>query len=428
MGGQFMSTRVNTQVTDGPLKQQKERPLLQLLKNRQFLFLWIASTLSGLALSIYLITESWYVVKGIKLESWLGIIMMMTTIPRVLLMSIGGVLADRLKRSHVLFYSNVIRGVFIFGMVLLLSHSLLTISLLCLFAFSYGILDAFFWPASNSFIPLIVEKHHITRANSFVQTTNQFSLMVGPALAGFIIKYDSFEGAFATAAVLLVLSGILVRSMKEKEKEVKQATKKAFFRELKEGFVYIKGVPYLLTVMWSSVVVNLFLVGPTNIGLPIIVNKVLKGNVLDLSYLETSLAVGMCVGALLTGIVNFKRKRGVLSLTLVGVLGLTNAFLSQMHSLYFGIGIIALSGLCLAISNIVSPSLSQELIEPKMMGRVQSLMSTASMGFTPLSYALVSVLLSAHISVQLIMLISCGVMSLFCFICLWKVKVVWEVD
>jgi MFS transporter, DHA3 family, macrolide efflux protein len=423
-----MSTRPNIRMKKNQMTNQKVRPIIVLLQNRQFLFLWVASTLSGLALSIYLISESWFVVKGLKLESWLGIVMMMTTIPRVLLMSIGGVLADRLKRSHVLFYSSLIRGVLIFGMILLLGHSLLTVSLLSVFAFSYGILDAFFWPSSNSFIPLIVEKQHITRANSFIQTTNQFSLMVGPAIAGFIIRFGSFEGAFATSAGLLVLSGVLVRFMKEPEKEEKKAVRKSMMKDLKAGFVYIKGVPYLLTVMCTSVIVNLFLVGPVNIGLPIIVNKVLNGNVLDLSYLETSIAIGMFFGALITGIVNFKRKRGVISLTLVGILGITNALLSQMTSLYYGIGVIALSGICLAISNIVGPSLSQELIEPKMMGRVQSLMSTASMGFTPLSFALVSFLLSMGVSIQLVMLISCGVMSLFCFACLWKVKVVWEVD
>jgi DHA3 family macrolide efflux protein-like MFS transporter len=423
-----MSIRSNVKIKEKSLTNQKARPILNLLQNQHFLFLWVASTFSGLALSIYLITESWFVVKGLKLESWLGIVMMMTTIPRVLLMSIGGVIADRFKRSHVLFYSNIIRGLFIFGMVLLLGHHFLNVWLLSVFAFSYGILDAFFWPSSNSFIPLIVEKQHITRANSFIQTTNQFSLMIGPAIAGFIIKFGSFQSSFGAAAGLLIISGILVRFMKENGYEERKSAKKSLSKDLKEGFIYIKGVPYLLTVMCTSVVVNLFLVGPTNIGLPIIVNKILNGNVMDLSYLETSLAIGMFLGALITGIVNFKRKRGVISLTLVGILGLTTALLSQMTSLYFGICVLALSGICLAISNIIGPSLSQELIEPKMMGRVQSLMSTASMGFTPLSYAVVSVLLSAGVSIQLVMLISCGAMSIFCFTCLWKMKVVWEVD
>ncbi len=403
-----------------------------LLKNRQFLFLWVATTLTGLAFSMYLITESWFVVRGLNHEAWLGIVMIATTIPRILLMSLGGVLADRFKRSYILCFSTVSRGILISVMVVLLIQNHLSIYLLLGFACCFGLLDAFFWPSSNSFIPLIVRKENITRANSFIQTSSQFSLMVGPAIAGFVIKFGSFQGAFGTSAVLLIVSGLIVIGMREvkgAEGEVEMKKKKAsVFQDLKEGLMYVKGMPYILLSMFTSVTVNLFLTGPVNVGLPILVAKVLKGDVLDLSYLETTLSLGMFVGAIITGLVNFKRRRSVISLVLVGILGISCALLSQMTSIWYGIAVILIAGVALGISEIVAPSLAQELIEPKMMGRVQSLMSTASMGFTPISYALVSVLISIGVSIQPIMLISCLIMSLFCFVVLWKVKLVWEVD
>ncbi|MBM6617168.1 MFS transporter [Bacillus suaedaesalsae] len=404
-------------------------PAESILRNKKFLFLWIATAFTGLSLSMYLISETWFVVNRLKQDSWLGIVMMITTIPRILLMAVGGVVADKLSRSQTMFLSNFTRGLLVAGLVVLLLTDVLNVWLLLVFAFFFGVLDAFFWPASNSFIPMIVQKSQITRANSIIQTTSQLTLMIGPALAGFIIKFYSFAGAFGTAAILLIVSSLIMKSMKEESIEKGDLLNSSNLKaDLKEGIRYVKGMPFLLTVMSTSIIVNFLLVGPINIGLPLLVEHTLKGDILDLSYLESSLAIGMFAGAIITGVVNFKKKRAIMSLSLIAILGVLNGLLSQMTFLWYGIAIMVIAGICLAISNIISPSLTQELVEPAMMGRVQSLMATAAMGFTPLSFAFVSALLSFGVTIQVIMLISSLLMTLFVFFVLWRVKIVWTID
>ncbi len=82
---------------------------MSLFKNRAFLFLWLSSTSSFLALSTYLFAEQWYVIRSLGQESALGIVMMVTLIPRVLLMTVGGVWADRFKRSKIMLVSSFTR-------------------------------------------------------------------------------------------------------------------------------------------------------------------------------------------------------------------------------------------------------------------------------------------------------------------------------
>ena len=60
---------------------------------------------------------------------------------------------------------------------------------------------AFYWPTSQSLIPSLVSKEQLTRANSLIQTTQQFSVVVGPILAGWILVYGSYEGLFFYSAV-----------------------------------------------------------------------------------------------------------------------------------------------------------------------------------------------------------------------------------
>ncbi|WHY73600.1 MFS transporter [Fictibacillus enclensis] len=400
-----------------------------LLSNRQFLFLWIASIFTGLSFSIYLISETWFVLQALKAPSKLGIIMMLTTIPRVLLMSVGGVMADRIKRSHVIMITNSTRGLLVLGLALLILNSSMNLYLLGVFALLFGVLDAFFWPANQSMLPTLVKKEQIVRANSLVQTTNQLSLLTGPVIAGFMIKFGSFFGVFVCTSVLLFCSSILIGQIRYPDHpSTDNKQKEPVFRQLKEGIVYVKTVPYLLLTMATSIFVNLLLVGPLNIGLPLMVDQHLKGDVLSLSYLESSLALGMVAGAFLTGILNIKRKRPIISLSLIAVLSFLNIFLSQMTALWHGIILLSLAGVCLSISNIIAPSLVQEMTEKRMMGRVQSLMSTASMGFIPLSFALVSALLSSGLSIDMIILYSSIALTAFVLTVLWRSKTIRTID
>lgn len=60
---------------------------VHLLQNRTFLFLWLSSTFSFLALSTYLFAEQWYIIRVLNQEAALGIVLMVTMIPRVVLMT-----------------------------------------------------------------------------------------------------------------------------------------------------------------------------------------------------------------------------------------------------------------------------------------------------------------------------------------------------
>jgi DHA3 family macrolide efflux protein-like MFS transporter len=396
--------------------------------NTRFLVLWLCSGLTSLAFSVYLLSESWYVVQKLDLEVWLGIVLMVTTIPRVLLMMVGGVLADRLTRSKILSVLNISRGVMIAAMVVLLSFNALSIWGLLGFALFFGILDGFFWPANGSLLPNLVEKDQLVRGNSIIQTTNQLCFLLGPALAGVLLKFASYEVAFGVSGALLLAGGIVIRSIRETPAARDDKKNSKLMLELKEGIAYIKSFPFMLTLMGMAIIVNLLLAGPLNAGLPILVKTMLNGDVLALSYLECSFALGLTAGAVMVGIMNIKRKRGVLAMGLIVLLGIATGSLSQIVFLWQGIALMFAAGFFLSFSNILTSSLIQQMVRPEMMGRVQGVLSTASMGFIPISYALVSVLLSIGISISTLLLVSCTIMVVYVLSILAKVKVVWTTD
>lgn len=411
----------------GKINKTVTRPsAFSLLKNRSFFFLWISGGLSSAALTIYLLTESWYVVSGLNRQDLLGIVMMLTMIPRVILMLFGGVISDRVKKSYILFLSDFTRGLLVLLIAVLIFLGIMNIWYLLVFAFCFGALDAFFWPASRSLLPSLVNKEQITKANALVQGANQLLTMIGPAIAGFAIHLINYQGTFLLTGVLL-LGGSLINLL-IKEKDMIRKAHKSALAEIKDTWEYAKKVPYILNVMTNSIIINFFLVGPITVGLPLLVKNVLKGSAMDLGYLESGMAVGMLIGAIIMGTVTFRKKRAVTSLLLIGALALLNGTLGLMPSIWFGLIVLGIMGILLSMSNIISPSLTQEMIEEAYVGKVMSMMSTASIGFTPLSFAAVSILISAGVPISWIIIVSSLVLAVYTFTVVVKAKFLWAID
>lgn len=416
-----MGTELAQEVT--PLDEKPS----SLLKNRKFLYLWIASIFSSITLSLYIVAEEWYVVKALGMSESLGWVMVATTIPRILFMSIGGVIADRFSRSTILFLSDFSRALLVAGMVLLLLFDGLSFWILTIFALLFGTLDAFFWPARDALLPSIVEKEQLTRANSLLSTTSYISMVIGPVIAGLAITWWSFEGAFSIVAILLFIAGLIIFRIKDSPSHNEEKEYSAW-NEFIEGFRYVKTSTFLVTLMAVSAVVNFFFSGALMIGIPLIVDELLRGDAMDLSFMESAFAGGMLIGGIVVGALNIRKKRGLLALLFLLVPGLLMILLAQITLLWQGVLLLGIMGTFLSLTNIPVISLMQEQTDPSKIGRVMAMLSMASMGLTPLSFGIIATLLSVGVPLVGILTVCGSILLLFTLFVLWKVKVLREVD
>lgn len=405
----------------------QEKSLPSLFSNRSFIFLWLSSTASFLALSTYLFAEQWYIITVLEKESLLGIVMMATMVPRVLFMTIGGVWADRFRRSRIMLISSFVRCLLVLGMIFLLQLSLLELWPLIFFALCFGIVDAFFSPANTSLLPSVVAIEALPRSNSVIQSSNQIALFSGPMLGGWILSLGSFSLLFGVIAGFLLLTFLFSSLIKEEKRPVivdRSSTKS----ELKEGFSYVWGMPFLKNMLVILIFINFFFFGPLLMGIPLLVDSVLKGEVLDLSFLQSSYQGGMLAGAILVGILNLRKKRGLTMLVMIGVLGVCLTFLGQIGFLWQGILLLSLIGILSSFINVTLISTIQALSDPNKIGRVMSLVNASSNGLVPLSYAFVSLALVMQFSISDVMLL-CGMLILIiATIYLLRSKIIKNVD
>lgn len=396
---------------------------MSLFKNRAFLFLWLSSTSSFLALSIYLFAEQWYVIRALGQESALGIVMMVTLIPRVLLMTVGGVWADRFKRSKIMLVSSFTRCLLVFVMITLLHLHLLNLWSLLFFALLFGILDAFFSPANQSLLPLLVPKEMLTRSNSFIQTSNQVAMFAGPMIGGWIITVSSFSVLFLFVACFLLITSALTLCIKEKNPSPssKQASTK---QELLEGFQYVWNMPFLKSLLFILMTINVLFFGPLLMGIPLLASEVLHGKAVEVSFLQSSYQGGMLGGALLIGLLNIRKNRGLSILILISFLGIFLSLLGQMYVLWQGILLLVMMGFMSSMINVPLVSIIQENSEIDKLGRIMSFVNASSNGLVPLSYAFVSICLTFGTSISNILL-CCGLLiTILSILFITKYKIV----
>ncbi|AOY01420.1 MFS transporter [Jeongeupia sp. USM3] len=373
-----------------------------LLRNRNFLFVWLASILGNLALAVAMLAETWYVVKTLGAKEQLGLVMIAGSVPRIALMAIGGVVADRMRRSRIISYSLGLRVIAVLSLVVLLHLGMLDIWAMTLFAFAYGALDAFFWPARDALLPGIVAERDLMRANSIMLTTNQIGLVFGPVLGGVLLATLSYEWVFTLTAALLA-AGVSFTVLVREAPVIPHGVRRHVLTELKEGLQYALKTPALRSLMIIYAIANLLFMGPLGLGIPIVVTDHLDGQASTLSYLQSAMAAGMVVGGTVLTLFPPTKKRLMIIVVVIVLEGIVLGAQAFTGWVPLAIALQFALGMGVVANNVPMMSVLQQYTERSKIGRVMSLNTIASMGLSPISYAMVTALLALHVDIRIIM-------------------------
>ncbi|XOQ14275.1 MAG: MFS transporter [Shouchella clausii] len=391
-----------------------------LFKNSRFILLFLGSFLAIIGFSMFFMTTTWFVISDLGSASSLGIILIAITVPRILMMAFGGVLADKFKKTTIMFSTSFIQGVLLIIIFVLNNANQLTFEYLIILGFFFGTLDAFSGPAGTSLIPKMVEKNQIKQANAVIQGLGQIGFIVGPMISGSVMEYAGVTTGYFVSAIIVLLSAFFMFPPFLKEGPVDNTVKQTPLKDLIEGFSYVKASKFLLTGILILITLNFFAFGAISIAIPILV-ETYGGSPINLSYIEAALGVGMLVSTAIIGIVKIRR-RGLTSIAgLIATLFVAIAF-SQIPNLYILTALAFLIGFTMTFVSIPFFTSAQEDTDPRIMGRVMSIVFLAMNGFDPLAYASVTFLVSKGIDVQHVILSFSIVGLMIALITLWKGK------
>src|SRR6476660_7018006 len=158
------------------------------LRERNFQFLFMGTTISLLGDQFYLVALPWLVLQQTGSAVAMGAIMMAGAIPRALLMLMGGAVSDRMSARKIMMATATARTILVTVIGVLVWLRVLRTWELYALAVAFGVADAFAAPAQTAYMPSLLKREQLVAASSVSRSSAQMTTILGPVPAGFVIK------------------------------------------------------------------------------------------------------------------------------------------------------------------------------------------------------------------------------------------------
>jgi len=361
--------------------------MFRALSHRNFRVFWIGAFLSNVGTWMQAVAQGWLVLQLTNSPFWLGLDAFMATAPGFIFTLLGGVFADLIDRRRLLLYTQVIAGLAALGLAALVATAVVDRWMVLGFSFVTGCCMALASPSYLAMTYDLVGREDLANAVAMNSTQFQLSRVVGPALAGVAFRVFGLAGCFfANGLSFIFVVGALwmVRTEHHTNAPAHSVSdRRALWRDLIEGFSYVRNRPRVSSLLVLSAV-NSFFGAPYFSMVPIYARDIFHLGETGLALMMGTAGGGAFVGALLVAYLGDFRKKGwfVLGGSIAFGLCIMGFALSSRLtlSLMFLFGL----GFALVISVATTNTLLQKLVTDKMRGRVMSMFLLSFMGTMPI--------------------------------------------
>jgi MFS family permease len=366
--------------------------------NRVFRLFWIASALSSLGTSAYVMALTWMTARFYGAHG-IALLALGYGIPQLLLELFGGAAADRLprRRSFSLTQSALLLVAIMLWLVS--TRTVVPLALLVLVSACNGVISTLDTPARSALIGEMVRREELVSAQQLFSVSSQLTTVFGPALGGVLLSAGGGIQANEQAAflfnvlsylpVLLCIPFLPVPHLSE-PKHRKAWDVAAVFAEIVEGLVTVRDRRSLMLLIQLLAAVML-LAGPFQQLLPVFIHDsdAFGSSHTIYAALLSALGLGGFIGSLL-GVAVAQQSRRWLALLLGSIaLGCAVLLFASSRAIHWA----SLSALLVGASSIftinLDTALSYGMTPLAMQGRLSSIMSLGK-GLQSLSAAVLS--------------------------------------
>ena len=392
--------------------------LPQKLFNRNFFLLWQGQLVSQIGSQAFAIAMMFWVKHATGSATLMGMLMMVSNLPAVILGPIGGTIADRYSRRRIIIFCDFLNGVVVLTLAILIFAypSATELILISLFIVStlVAVNGAFFRPAITAAIPDIVPKTKIAAANSLTQSSIQIATFIGQGAGGVLFRVLGAPVLFLVDGVTYLFSAvseffITIPQIVPEKGPKWQETLMAFKQDTVAGFTYVWQRKGMRTLFAAATFLNFFAM-PFFVLFPFYVEDFLKVAPDWYGFLLAAFGIGALLGYTVAGTIQIagKRRSKLLIASLI-LMSLGFAGLGIVFSPVAALTLVFLNGVLNGFFNINVMTILQITTPSEMRGRVFGLLSTFTMGLAPIALGLAGIV--ADLTGQNIPLIfmACGV-------------------
>jgi MFS family permease len=361
--------------------------LVQLLRHRNFRFLWLAHSASIIGDGLVITALAIYVTQLTGDASDLGLVLAAAAVPLVAFTLIGGVWGDRLPRQHLMIATDLVRFALHATLACLIFFGDPQIWQIVVIELLFGIAEAFFRPAATGLMPQTVPEDEIQRANALMATMSNVAEFAGPALATALVLGVGAGTAFAFDAFTFLVSAAMLTQVGTRSRGAapeQPAGRGSFRKAMREGFeevrsrVWVWGTLTAFSVALFCGLAPEFVLGPT-------IAKEQYGDIAAYGVFASSLGVGTIVGSLI-GLRWRPRYPMRMAAGLAALWPLSAIVFAAGLPLAMVIPATVLGGAAVSLFDVFWITALSERIPPDRLSRVSSFDWTISVSLLPLGY------------------------------------------
>lgn len=181
------------------------------------------------------------------------------TVPILLLLIVGGTIADKYGRAKVMGLADMWLSV----LILIAAWSFITGSpsvwLLTIVGLLSGLLNGIWYPAFAGLVPIIVPEEKLQSANAAIGFGSNIAFMFGTAGAGLVVLYFGVGWALVIDALTFLIAGALVYPLSKLPQpgQALQGEKVNFLQELRLGWKEFRTRSWLVTIVIAFAFINM---------------------------------------------------------------------------------------------------------------------------------------------------------------------------
>jgi MFS family permease len=351
------------------------------LTHRNFRLLWMGALTSSIGTWMQKVAQAWLIVTmtGSRSAFFLGLDSFFGELPLLLFTMIGGVLADRRDRRHMILMSQISQMLVALALAGLIYTRRIQIAQVLALSCIAGCARAFGGPAYQSLLPTLVDREHLANAIALNSVQFDFARVIGPFVAGAVLVALGMVSCFVLNGMsfLVVIAAILAL----RDVHVPLMAPESMVAQFKCGLRFVQGSRNMVTIMVLGFC-GAFLGTPLFTFLPVITRDVFHRDLRFYTHLMGFSGAGAVTGALVVAWLGQNKHMGRMLLVLLTLFGLT--IVSFGLSLRLSALILFTGGSLFVMCSSLTTSLVQLLAPPEVRGRVLSIYLFACLGGSPL--------------------------------------------
>jgi MFS family permease len=343
------------------------------LRHRDYRLLWIGTLLMSAGQWIQQVTLGWLLYDLTGSAVLLGALNGFRAMPFLIFGPMAGVAADRFDRRRLLLLIQPALAITTAVMGVLVLLGLAEIWHLFLFTFLTASMWSITQPVRQTLVPNLVPKRDLMNALALNSMGFNSMKVVGPALGGALIVVFGAAGNFFVQSIVYSLLMLSIFYMNAPPTP-SHARRTSALANLKEGLAYVKGTPVVLTLIVLSLIPHMLSLPITNALMPVFQKDVLGVGPEGLGLLLASPGVGAVLATFgLASAANRIRRKGLLMLAGLSLLGLSIIIFAHMPNLPLAMVALFLMGACQMTYMTTANTVVQVVVPDQLRGRVMSI-------------------------------------------------------